>query len=159
MRGILRWFAKKAQILQHVQGSPARVAAAFGIGVFLAFFPLLGLHTALAFGIAILFRLNKVAILVGAWLNNPWTIAPLYSAGTLLGCALLRVPLVSPAASVDWSLKGRAFYSALVTTLEPLIWPFVIGNLVLGVAAGLAAFLLLRSVLSRRGPAPAPERP
>jgi uncharacterized protein (DUF2062 family) len=158
MRWIMRWFSKKAQILRHVDDSPARVAAAFGIGVFLAFFPLLGLHTGLALGIALLFRLNKVAILVGAWLNNPWTIAPMYSAGTLLGCALLRVPLVSPAASVDWSLKGRAFYEALATTLEPLVWPFVVGNLALGTAAGLAGFLLLRSVLSSRPSLPAASR-
>jgi len=155
----MRWIARTAQILGHVEDSPARVAAAFGIGAFIAFFPILGIHTGLALGIALLFRLNKVAILVGAWLNNPWTIAPMYSAGTLVGCALLRVPLLSPAASVDWSLKGRAFYSALLTSLEPLVWPFVVGNLALGAVAGLAGFLLLRSVLSRRRPSLPAARP
>jgi uncharacterized protein len=132
------------------------VAAAFGIGVFLAFFPLLGLHTLLALGIALLFRFNRAAILLGAWINNPWTIAPIYSAGTLVGSALLGVPLVSPSASLDWSLKGSAFYSALASTLQPLLWPFVIGNLVLGAAAGLVAFVLLRALLQRRGSRPAP---
>jgi uncharacterized protein (DUF2062 family) len=149
----MRWIARTAQILRHIDGTPRRVAAAFGIGVFIAFFPILGIHTGLALGIALLFRLNKVAILVGAWINNPWTIAPMYSAGTLVGCALLGIAPVSPA-GVDWSLNGRAFYSALATTLEPLVWPFVIGNLVLGAAAGVAAFVLLRSLLSRRRAAP-----
>jgi uncharacterized protein (DUF2062 family) len=144
----MRWIARTAQLLRHVDGSPARVATAFGIGVFIAFFPILGIHTGLALGIALLFRLNKVAILVGAWINNPWTIAPIYSAGTLVGCALLGVAPVSPA-GVDWSLRGRAFYSALATTLEPLVWPFVIGNLILGALAGIAAFFLLRSLLAR----------
>jgi uncharacterized protein (DUF2062 family) len=124
------------------------VAAAFGLGVFLAFFPLLGIHTLLALGVAVLFRLSKAAVLVGAWVNNPWTIAPLYSAGTLLGCALLGV---SPAgASIDWSLKGEAFYASLATQLRPLMWPFVVGNLALGAAAGLASFALLRWLLVRR---------
>jgi uncharacterized protein (DUF2062 family) len=150
----MRWIARAAQILGHVDGSPARVAAAFGIGVFVAFFPILGIHTALALLIAIMFRLNKVAILIGAWLNNPWTIAPMYSAGTLLGCVLLRVPLVNPASSVEWSLTGQAFYEALATSLAPLLWPFVIGNLALGAALGLAGFLVLRSVLSRRRSSP-----
>lgn len=145
----MRWLSRTAQILKQVDDSPARVAAAFGIGVFIAFFPILGIHTGMALAIALLFRLSKVAILFGAWTNNPWTLAPMYSAGTLLGCLLLRVPLVSPSASVDWSLKGRAFYGALATTLEPLLWPFVVGNLVLGVVAGLAAFFLLRSLLAR----------
>lgn len=145
----MRWIARTAQVLKHVEDSPSRVAAAFGIGVFIAFFPLLGIHTGLALGIALLFRLNKAAILLGAWVNNPWTLAPMYSAGTLLGCALLRVPLVSPSASVDWSLRGRAFYSALATTLQPLLWPFVVGNLILGAAAGAITFVLLRSLLAR----------
>jgi len=145
----MRWLRRMGQILLQVEGSPTRVAAAFGLGVFIAFFPLLGIHTGMALVIAILLRLNRVAILVGCWINNPWTIAPMYSAGTLLGCALLRVPPVGPL-SVDWHLKGRAFYSALAATLRPLVWPFVVGNLVLGVVAGLVAFLLLRTLLARR---------
>lgn len=154
----MRFVARTARLLGQIEGSPSRVAAAFGIGVFIAFFPLLGIHTLLALGIALAFRLNKVAILVGAWTNNPWTLAPMYSAGTLLGCALLGVPLVSPSASVDWSLKGRAFYEALAATLAPLVWPFVIGNLVLGTAAGLVAFVLLRWLLSRWRLRAAPTR-
>ncbi len=145
----MRWLRRMGQILLQVEDSPTRVAAAFGLGVFIAFFPLLGIHTGMALVIAILLRLNRVAILVGCWINNPWTIAPMYSAGTLLGCALLGVAPGSPVA-IDWSLKGRAFYSALVATLRPLVWPFVVGNLVLGVVAGLVAFLLLRSLLARR---------
>jgi uncharacterized protein (DUF2062 family) len=145
----MRWLAGSARVLGRVEGSPSRVAAAFGIGVFLAFFPVLGIHTGLALGIAVLFRLSKVAILAGAWINNPWTIAPLYGAGTLLGCLLLGVAPASPSA-VDWSLSGRAFYSALGTTLAPLVWPFVVGNLLLGAVGGLVGFVVLRAVLERR---------
>ena len=145
----MRWLRRMGQILLQVEGSPTRVAAAFGVGVFIAFFPLLGIHTGMALVIAILLRLNRVAILVGCWINNPWTIAPMYSAGTLLGCALLGVAPTSPVA-IDWHLKGRAFYSALAATLRPLVWPFVVGNLVLGLVAGLVAFLLLRTLLARR---------
>jgi uncharacterized protein (DUF2062 family) len=150
----MRWLRRTGRILLHVDGSPSRVAAAFGVGVFIAFFPILGVHTGMALVLAILFRLNKVATLVGAWLNNPWTMAPMYSAGTLLGCVLLGVAPASPA-GVDWSLEGRAFYSALASTLAPLVGPFVVGNLVLGAAAGLAAFFLLRPLLAKRKPAPA----
>jgi uncharacterized protein (DUF2062 family) len=151
----MSWLGRKAEILRHVEGSPSRVAAAFGIGVFIAFFPLLGIHTGLAIGIALLFRLNKVAILAGAWINNPWTIAPMYSAGTLLGCALLGVTPLS-STGIDWGLKGRAFYSALAAQLQPLVWPFVVGNLMLGVVLGLVAFLALRQLLVRRPPQAAP---
>src|SRR5688572_19685112 len=78
-------------VLFHVEDSPHRIALAFGLGVFIAFSPLLGLHTAMALGIALLFRLSKAAVIIGIYVNNPWTIAPMYMAGTLLGCGMLGV--------------------------------------------------------------------
>ena len=83
--------ARRLRLLLQVDDQPARVAAAFAIGIFIAFFPVLGIHTGMALAIAFAFRLNKVAILTGAWINNPWTLAPIYTAGTLLGCALLGI--------------------------------------------------------------------
>lgn len=137
------------RVLLHVEGTPHRTALAFGIGVFIAFFPLLGIHTGMALLIAFAFRLSRVAILTGAYINNPWTLAPLYMAGTLVGCELLAV---SPDGlmHVDWSLNGRAFYEVLLATLRPYLWPFVVGNLVCGVLAGAAAYGLLRALIERR---------
>ncbi len=140
------------RLLLHLEDTPNRVALAFGIGLFIAFFPLLGIHTGLALVIALIFRLSRVALLAGAWVNNPWTLAPMYTAGTLVGCALLGV---SPEglADVDWSLHGRAFYEALWDGLRPFVLPFVVGNLALGVLAGLLAYVVLRLILERRRPA------
>jgi uncharacterized protein (DUF2062 family) len=145
----MRWLRRAGQILLHVEDSPSRVAAAFGLGVFIAFFPILGIHTGMALVLAVLLRLNKVAILVGAWTNNPWTIAPLYTAGTLLGCAVLGVSTESLGA-IDWSLRGRTFYDSLLSGLRPLVLPFVVGNLVLGAVAAQASFVALRFFLARR---------
>jgi uncharacterized protein (DUF2062 family) len=152
----MRWLRRTGQILIHVEDSPSRVALAFSLGIFIAFSPLLGIHTGLAIAVALLFRLNKVAILAGAWTNNPWTIAPMYSAGTLLGCFVLGV---SPASlgEIDWSLSGRAFYASLAAGLRPLLMPFIVGNLVLGAAAAAVSFLALRSLLARRKRTPVPS--
>jgi len=146
------------QLLFQVQDSPHRVALAFAIGVFIAFSPLLGIHTGMAIVIAILFRLPKIAILAGAWTNNPWTLAPMFMAGTGLGCAMFGV---SPASleEIDWSLSGRAFYEALWHGLRPLVLPFVVGNTVLGILAGGLSYVVLRSVLDRRRHAVAPAPP
>lgn len=135
------------RFLLHVEDTPNRVALAFGIGLFIAFLPL-PIHTGLALVIALIFRLSRVALLAGAWVNNPWTLAPMYTAGTLLGCALLGV---SPGglADIDWSLNGRALWEGL----RPFVLPIVVGNLVLGVLAGLLAYLVLRQILERRRPA------
>jgi len=145
----MRWLRRTGQILLHVEDRPSRVALAFALGVFIAFFPLLGIHTGLAIVIAIAFRLSKTAILVGAWTNNPWTIAPMYGAGTLLGCFVLGVSPTS-LSEIDWTLHGRAFYESLAVGLRPLLMPFIVGNLALGAAAALVSFLALRSLLARR---------
>jgi uncharacterized protein (DUF2062 family) len=135
--------------LLHVEGTPHRTAVAFAIGVFIAFSPLLGLHTGMALAIAFAFRLSRVAILTGAYLNNPWTLGPMYMTGTLLGCALLSVPPHGLDA-IDWHLQGRAFYAALVETLRPYLWPYLIGNTVLGAVAAGAGYVVMRTVLERR---------
>jgi uncharacterized protein (DUF2062 family) len=147
-----------AQIVLRVEDTPPRVALAFGVGMFIAFFPLPGAHTALALGAAFAFRLNRVAVLAGAWASNPWTIVPMLTGGTLLGCVLLGV---SPSAvgTVDWGASGASFLESLATSLGPLLWPFVVGNLVLGALVGGASFLILRAVLESRqssGRSPSP---
>lgn len=143
------WLVRTSRVLLRVEGSPNRVALAFALGVFIAFFPILGIHTWVALGLAIAFRLSKVAILIGVWTNNPWTVGPMLTAGTLVGCALTGV---SPASlgRVDWSLRGPAFYESLVAGFRPLVLPYVLGNLVLGLLVAAASFALLRAVLLRR---------
>jgi len=138
------------RVVFQVDDTPTRVATAVGLGIFIAFFPLFGIHTLMALGLSVLFRLNRVALLAGTFTNNPWTVAPMYTAGTLLGCAVLHV---SPAtlADVQWGLSGRAFYESLLAGLGPLLLPFIVGNLLLGALAGLVAFFITRAVLVRRG--------
>ncbi len=137
------------QMLAHLEDTPHRIAVAFGIGVFIAFSPLLGIHTAIALGIAFAFRLSRVAILIGAYVNNPWTVVPMFMGGTLLGCALLGVPSEGLGA-IEWHLHGWAFYESLLHHLKPYLWPFVLGNTILGTVGGLAGYFALRTILARR---------
>lgn len=143
MRGRVQ---RTVQILLHVEDTPHRTALAFAIGIWIAFSPLLGIHTGMALAIAFLFRLNRAAMLVGAWINNPWTMAPMFMAGTLLGCSMLGVS-TDGLAEIDWSLHGRAFYAALIDGLRPYVWPFILGNTLLGVVGGLTGYCALRYVL------------
>ena len=152
----MRWLRRTGQILLHVEDSPSRVALAFALGVFIAFSPLLGIHTGLAIAIALAFRLNKVAILVGAWTNNPWTIAPMYTAGTLLGCFVLGV---SPASlgEIDWSPPRAGVLRVPAPPASarcscPSSWATCPRR-----GAGLVSFLVLRFLLARRKRAAAPS--
>jgi uncharacterized protein (DUF2062 family) len=145
-------FRRVVQLLLHTGDTPHRTALAFGIGVVIAFSPFLGIHMGIALLIAFLFRLNRVAILFGTYLNNPWTLAPMYLAGTSLGCVLLGVS-AEGLDGIDWELTGWAFVQDLWTSLRPYLWPFVIGNMLLGAACGLLGYLVLRRVLERRAAA------
>jgi len=142
----------------HLDDTPPRIAAAFGVGVYLAFHPLFGLHTLMALGIAFAFRLSRAAVLVGIYVNNPWTIAPMYFAGTTLGCWILGVPLDGLGA-IEWDLDNLAFYRLLLVSLRPYLWPYVLGNTILGIVCGSAAYLVLRWFLERRARRAAVLRP
>jgi uncharacterized protein (DUF2062 family) len=141
--------ARALQILLHVEDTPHRIALSFAIGVGIAFSPLFGIHTALALGIAFLFRLSRAAMLIGAYINNPWTVAPMYTAGTVLGCVMLGV---SPHGieEIDWDASGEAFYASLWEGLRPYLWPFITGNSVLGLVAAIPAYFLLKAFLTRQ---------
>ena len=142
-------FGRGVRALLQVEGTPHRIALAFGTGVYIAFFPILGIHTGLALLIAFALRLNRPAILIGSYINNPWTVAPLYLAGTALGSALLGVS-TERLGDIDFSLHGWAFYRALIEHLKPFLWPFVLGNTILGVSGGLVGYFILRTILERR---------
>jgi uncharacterized protein len=135
--------------LLHLEDTPHRIALAFGLGIWIAFSPLLGLHTLMALAIAFAFRLSRAAILIGCYVNNPWTLAPLFLAGTVVGCALLGVS-TEGLATVDWDRHGLAFYTHLLAHLRPYLWPFVVGNTFLGVLFGTLSYFGLRYVLTRR---------
>lgn len=137
--------------LLHLQDPPHRTALAFGAGVFIAFSPLLGLHTVMAIATAFAFGLNRVAVLAGAWINA-WALVPCYTFGTLIGAWLLRVD-AGNLTSIDWS----SGIGAIGSTLGTLLWPFMLGNTLLGLVAAWPAYALARKVLESRGNRPKDE--
>jgi hypothetical protein len=145
----MKWLRRTLQILLHVEDTPHRIALAFGIGVWIAFSPAFGIHTAMALGIAFVFRLSRAATVLGCYVNNPWTVVPLYSFGTAFGCWLLGVP-IEGLSELRAVFAHHSFGRALLEALRPFLWPYVVGNTIVGVFAGLLAYLVLRAVLERR---------
>ena len=72
---VRRWLSA----LLHIDDTPERTAAAFAVGVFFGFSPLLGFHTLLAVLLAFLLNFNRVAVLLGVYSNLPWIVAPYYA--------------------------------------------------------------------------------
>ena len=127
----------------HLQEPPHRTALAFALGVFIAFSPTYGLHTLSAIFFAWAFRLNFAAILLGNFVNNPWTTVPILGATMWTGFFLLGMP-DAPAFSWD-SLSAEAIFEVAM----PYILPFTLGACTLSLLGALIAYPLGLFLISR----------
>jgi len=140
---------KWMESLLHIHDSPRRTAAAYAVGVFFSFSPVLGLHTLLALVVAFVFNLNRVAVILGVYTNLPWFMAPYYTLTTVAAAEALGVKLPPQfshqlRAAFELSPFSREFWSALGPLLPPLLWPFTLGSLAGAVVLGAAAFVIAR---------------
>ena len=149
---VRRWL----DALLHVADTPERTAAAFALGVFFGFSPLLGLHTLLGIVFAFLLNLNRVAVLLGVYTNLPWFLAPYYAIATMVGAEMtghsppsdFRIQL---GALFDESLLHREFWQGLVVLLRPFAVPYAVGSTLGAVLLATFAYhLALAFVTSRR---------
>jgi uncharacterized protein (DUF2062 family) len=152
-------FKELVKKLLHINDTPERTALAYSIGIFLGFSPLLGFHTLAGLAIAFLFRLNRVAILLGVWSNTPWWIVPYYMVATRMGMWVIRF-------QIDWATLREIFQLGMnqgfmgsdflgrVTSQWGLLLSFLIGSLILCTLFSLVAYPLslkwIRFYRSRR---------
>jgi uncharacterized protein len=136
---VRRWLDQ----LLHTHDTPERTAAAYALGVFFGFSPLLGLHTVLGLVCAFAFNLNRVAVLLGIYSNLPWILPAYYSLATLLGATLLRVKvppnllrdLQAALAQASW-----ADFRQLGHALTPLAWAYALGSTIGAIILAVIAY-------------------
>jgi uncharacterized protein len=126
--------------LSRLPDSPERVALAFAVGVFFGFSPFLGLQTILGLSLAFYFRLSRVAVVLGTWVNLPFIVPVYYAVATELGARMLgRQPPSTLADDVGHAVRQASLsYGAIeqvLGMLQPMLWSFVLGST-------LGAFLL-----------------
>lgn len=148
----MKFPGKTLVVLAGVGDTPERTALAFAVGVFLAFSPLLGLHTALGILLAFLFRLNRVAVLLGVWTNLPWLVVPYYVFATWVGSWLLGMPVVVNLPAAGFSdLLALPFWEGMAEQWRLLIPAFLGSSLLAGLLAVVAYPLALTSIRRFRG--------
>ena len=156
MIAITRALVRKwTEALLHVHDTPERTAAAYALGVFFGFSPFLGFHTVLALGVAFVFNLNRVAVLIGVYSNLPWIIAAYYGLVTAGGAWLLGTKLppgfAKRIASVfSLSLFHVEFWRQMARDMRPLFWPYFVGSLIGAIALAILAYWLTRGFLIAR---------
>jgi uncharacterized protein (DUF2062 family) len=151
----LRKLKERIHQLLHLDESPHGLAKAFAVGVFIAFTPFLGTHTALALFFAWLLRLNKLAALSGTFVNNPWTIALVYIGPTWAAVMVMRhagmdVPPLHYGVlraefletMEEYKLWQPVFWKTFLREFKPYIHAFLLGTTIAGVGAALAAYFM-----------------
>jgi uncharacterized protein (DUF2062 family) len=136
---VRRWLGQ----LLHTHDTPERTAAAYALGVFFGFSPVLGLHTILGLVFAFALNLNRVAVLLGVYSNLPWILPAYYTLTTVLGASLMRVQippgllreLTAALADASW-----ADFRRLAHALMPLAKAYVLGSTLGAIALALVAY-------------------
>ncbi|MEO8341972.1 MAG: DUF2062 domain-containing protein, partial [Nitrospirota bacterium] len=127
----------------HLRESPQRTAMAFAIGVFIGFSPAYGLHTVMVFFFAWALRLNLLALMAGAFLNNPWTVVPILGATYWVGALLLGQ---SDNPSFNWQ---DVSFSGIYEQVMPYAVPFFLGGFVLSLLGAALAYPLAYYFVSK----------
>lgn len=135
----------KIQLILRVKDTPQRTSIAFALGIFIGMSPLFGIHTLLGLAVAYLFRLNKLVTIVGVYVTNPWTIIPIYTFSTWVGAKLLGINKILP--DIDWS---NITFSSVIKDLGPLLMPFIVGTLLIGVLSSVVSYIIIYRLLKRR---------
>jgi len=123
---------------------PHKLALAVAIGVFIAFSPWLGLHILSCIFFAWIFRVSKFVVLTTTFVNNPWTMVPIYAFNLWFGVRLTGGEVTIP--EIAWSEIG---FRELFTVMKPFLWPFIAGSLVVGAIAGMLSYVFFLSVVKR----------
>lgn len=127
----------------HLQESPQRTALAFAIGIFIGFSPVYGLHTVMVIVCSWALRLNLLALMAGAFLNNPWTVVPILGATYWVGALLLGR---SDSPSFDWH---DVSFTAIYEQVMPYAAPFFLGGCVLSFLGAAVAYPLAYFFVAR----------
>jgi uncharacterized protein (DUF2062 family) len=141
----MRRFLDLIKKLLWVDDTPERTALAFSVGVFLGFSPFLGFHTLAGIAIAFLFRLNRVAVLLGVWSNTPWWLVPYYMFATWVGTKVIGFQVDQAAIAeifrlgMDQGFLASGFWKQLATQAG-LLLSFGIGSLLFSLFLGLTAY-------------------
>lgn len=131
-----------AQVL-HLRETPHRTALAFALGVFIAFAPHYLFHTASVVFCAWAFRLNLLALFLGSFINNPWTLVPILAASLYTGLLLVGESL---SIEIEWD---HLTVGTMFDMLSPYLVPFIVGACTLAIVGSLVAYPIMRWAITR----------
>ncbi|MYL85362.1 DUF2062 domain-containing protein [Desulfovibrio aerotolerans] len=137
---VMRLLRLKWLTLLRIKKTPHEIALGFAFGVFFGFIPIIPFQSIWAIGLCWVFVGSKLAAFAGAWVSNPVTFTPLYTALYFVGklvlpeLALDSPPFILHSDWLDWDfIFDTGWKLALILNT---------GGIVLGVPAALLSYFL-----------------
>jgi uncharacterized protein (DUF2062 family) len=154
-RGLQRGWRYLWHRVTRISATPHTIALGVAIGAFVSFTPFIGLHFLLAGLIALALGGSILASALGTAVGNPLTFPFIWLASYNLGAMLLgyrqrtRIHIdlpdhLLPLLFSNPGLVWRAFWSAV----DPYILPMLVGGIPLGLACGVAIYIVVRSAVA-----------
>jgi uncharacterized protein (DUF2062 family) len=118
--------------------SPAQIAFAVALGNSIGFIPIIGTHTVAAIGLAYLFRINPLIVLLGTQISNPITYPFQLFISAEIGSLILNGGFLE----IEFSKE--------INYLSHYLLPIIVGSLVLGIAVPCLSYTLIKNFLNKR---------
>jgi uncharacterized protein (DUF2062 family) len=125
----------------------SRLAAAWAIGVGIGLSPLFGLHTAIALVIAFVFRLNKLDVLVGTLIVNPWSLTLYFPVAVVIGKRITGVTVPRIVLPHLAQIFDPTVWEEQAAWLKPLMLAWGVGAAVVALVVGLVTYWGVRRVI------------
>jgi len=140
---ISRWFHYQYLKLVRIDDSPRKIALGAAVGVFLGVFPTFGVGTILAFALAVIFRFNRAAAILGSFIMNPLTTPFFWALSASVGTAIFGGNYRTIVADFQSGKVLKAAGMGIVT--------YLVGNLLIsGLLALITYPLVLKGVEAYR---------
>lgn len=123
-------------------GDPHHLAMAFAVGVAIAFSPFIGVHTVMGVLVIWVFRLNPMAVLIGVFITNPWTMVPVYAF-----CLWVGMVLWAPEADLPRLAFSGLSMGDFLSQFQPYLMPFLIGTTVVAIVGAAAGYWMMRALV------------
>ncbi len=128
--------------LVSLEDSPKKIAISFSVGAFISLSPFFGAHTVLALFLSLIFRLNKVAAVIGSWINTPWSAPFVYYAEYKIGAFLFNE-------RANFSIKPFTFEHYFHDGSGAFLSIFL-GSVIIGILFSFIFYFLIKYFIEKR---------
>jgi len=134
--------------LFRIHDTTQRIALGLGLGVFLGIIP--GTGPLAAIFLALVFRVNRAASLLGSLLTNTWLSIVTFLLSIKVGSAIMRVSWQDTRQNWIEFLKNFRLRDLWQLSTLKIIWPVIIGYLVVAFFLGAATYLIALIIVRQK---------